>query len=131
MELAFDNTTWKKIKHNNEIMVIYNYADFTYSISMRIYEGDILKLFIIIKDKNSIRSFLNLLHITGVMYSNGHTISDIDRVSFYNEFNTINGNRKEQIWDNSALIDTYASQLYNHGRDLWDLLGQSNLMSLL
>ena len=66
------------------------------------------------------------------MESKGKIIEEVDRIDFVTGLKKIGVllNPDNEL-ANNAKVDQYARQLQKYGRDLWNLLGESNLMFLL
>lgn len=132
MELKFNNTSWEKTKDDHHIIVWSDSGLTGWSICFVVILGDKILLQLYIRNKEHLKYFWKLMHIAGVMMSKGEEITSVDRSEF---ISTLGGFGIKFPPDNETAnnekADQYARQIQKYGRDLWELLGESNLMFLL
>lgn len=132
MKHKFENTTWQQIKDNHQVIVSSASGIVGWSISLMVAIDENILLQLNIKKKEDLITFWELMHIVGVMESKGKIIEEVDRIDFVTGLKKIGVllNPDNEL-ANNAKVDQYARQLQKYGRDLWNLLGESNLMFLL
>ncbi len=131
MELKFNNTSWQEKKNDHNLIVKYSPDRFGWSIDLIVAIDDKILLHLDIKNKQDLMTFWKLMHIAGVMMSKGK-IEDLDRIYFIADLNDIGVSfPPDSELANNAKADQFAQQMQKYGRDLWELLGKSNLMFLL
>lgn len=131
MEFKFNNTIWEEIKDGHQLIVS---ADCGLGLSIRLMVAldDKILLQLNIKNKEDLITFWELMHIAGVMESKGKVIENVDRICFVSGLKKIGELfQPDSELANNTKADQYARQMQKYGRDLWELLGKSNLMFLL
>lgn len=131
MKLTFDTTTWQKTKNDHHLMVMFIAGQFGWTIDCIVAKEDEVLLKLHLKTKENIISLLNLIHVAGVMMSKDkNAISDIDRNVFASEIMKLNSGLQQSLRQDE-FVDISANRIHLYGRDLWELLGQSNLLHIL
>lgn len=128
----FDITSWQAIKDNHQLAVSADSGIVGWSIRLIVAEDEKILLQLYIKSKQDLITFWKLMHIAGVMMSKGKKIQEIDRSYFISGLKEIGVQLSpDSEVENNAKADQYAVQMQKFGKDLWELLGKSNLMLLL